>query len=636
MNLNRRQIAAALAATALPSSSWVQAFASAADIPAEAFFAYSHLSHAKLNPSGTHVALCVRGENGRMRLGVLDLVTMKLNVLAAYSQYDVMHALWINDQRLAFEVWDKDAMRSLFSQHAIDVNGKNMRDLPHGWNLIEQGPQKDGHVLMSRAQDSSEGWGFLKLVRVNSARGEPEELEVPPWSQGFLIDHRGEPVAALAAKGDKSRLYWRQGEAWRMLREADRFYGDSFALAGIGPDGTVYVTANRGSDRSALYTYDPASNRLSDKPVLALAQFDMEPSLVFDDQKLLGVRVEADALVTVWLDEGIKALQAKIDAKLPETGNHLALPRRGNSPWVLVWTYSDRQPPIALIYNRETDKLAALGRAMPKMAAAQMSSMRYTPYTARDGRTIPAYLTLPASAAVPRKLPLVVLVHGGPFVRGGSWSWQPEVQFLASRGYAVLQPEFRGSTGFGEGHFKAGWKQWGLAMQDDLADAVQWAAGEGLIDPQKVCIYGGSYGGYAALMGPVRHPDTYRCAASLVGVTDIMLMFNSANSDASAEWKRYGMPKMVGDPSADRALLDANSPVRRAADIKVPVLLAQGLMDMRVPREHADDFATAAEKAGVKLQRLNYPNEGHGFQRASNKADFWDKLDTFLAASLKR
>ncbi len=635
MNLNRRQIAAALAATALPSSSWVQAFASAADIPAEAFFAYPHLSHAKLNPSGTHVALCVRGENGRMRLGVLDLVTMKLNVLAAYSQYDVMHALWINDQRLAFEVWDKDAMRSLFSQHAIDVNGKNMRDLPHGWNLIEQGPQKDGHVLMSRAQDSSEGWGFLKLVRVNSARGEPEELEVPPWSQGFLIDHRGEPVAALAAKGDKSRLYWRQGEAWRMLREADRFYGDSFALAGIGPDGTVYVTANRGSDRSALYTYDPASNRLSDKPVLALAQFDMEPSLVFDDQKLLGVRVEADALVTVWLDEGIKALQAKIDAKLPETGNHLALPRRGNSPWVLVWTYSDRQPPIALIYNRETDKLAALGRAMPKMAAAQMSSMRYTPYTARDGRTIPAYLTLPASAAVPRKLPLVVLVHGGPFVRGGSWSWQPEVQFLASRGYAVLQPEFRGSTGFGEGHFKAGWKQWGQAMQDDLADGARWAVAHGHADPARIAIAGASYGGYAALMGLARQSDVFACAVSWLAVTDLDLIFGAHWSDQSKVFKEFGLPKVLGDRTADAEMLKAHSPLHLARQIRKPVLLAYGERDSRVPIQHGQRMREALEGHNPHVEWVLYEEEGHGWHLPETHRDFWTRVERFLARHLK-
>ena len=227
-----------------------------------------------------------------------------------------------------------------------------------------------------------------------------------------------------------------------------------------------------------------------------------------------------------------------------------------------------------------------------------------------------------------------MLVHGGPWSRGASTHWSPEAQFLASRGYRVLEPDFRGSTGYGDKHFKAGWKQWGLAMQDDLADAVQWAAGEGLIDPQKVCIYGGSYGGYAALMGPVRHPDTYRCAASLVGVTDIMLMFTSGRADFTRDSRLYVMPQLVGDPDRDSDMLKLSSPVERVAGIRVPILLAQGTLDRRVPREHANRFEAVARRAGVQVERIDYNDAGHGFATPEQHGEFLNRLAAFLARSL--
>ena len=182
-----------------------------------------------------------------------------------------------------------------------------------------------------------------------------------------------------------------------------------------------------------------------------------------------------------------------------------------------------------------------------------------SPHAARDGLPIPVYVTHPKGSTPKEPLPAVVLVHGGPWVRGSDRRWEAEAQFLASRGYRVLQPEFRGSEGYGFAHFRAGWQQWGLTMQDDLADAVQWAAAQGLVDPARVCIVGASYGGYAALMAPVRHPDRWRCAASFAGVTDIDLMFSSERSDVSERSKRYGYASLIGDPKADAAKLRQNS-----------------------------------------------------------------------------
>jgi dipeptidyl aminopeptidase/acylaminoacyl peptidase len=172
-------------------------------------------------------------------------------------------------------------------------------------------------------------------------------------------------------------------------------------------------------------------------------------------------------------------------------------------------------------------------------------------------------------------------------------------------------------------------------MQDDLIDSLNFAVDQGMSDPNRVCIYGGSYGGYAALMGPIAHPTNFKCAASVVGVTDIMLMFNSVNSDMSRDSKLYTIPELLGDPVADKEKLAKVSPLARVAEIKVPILLAQGLQDRRVPREHADRFESAAKASGVSVKRLNYANEGHGFQFEHNKADFWKNLGEFLNQNLK-
>jgi dipeptidyl aminopeptidase/acylaminoacyl peptidase len=633
MNINRRQLALA-AAAALPLPLLAQE-KSPAQIPVEAFFAHQQLSQALLNPSGSHVALCVGGDGGRRRLVVLDLATMKTTPVAALKEADVQFAHWVNDQRLLFAVHDENGEDWGRGFYAVDANGDNFKRLGGWGRLLQQGPQQDDTVLISRPQDESEGQGFLKLLRINTRSGREDELDVPPWSTAFLIDAKGEPLAALTERGDKAQLRWREPDGrWRQLREFDRFYGDSLNVLGLGPDGTVYVSARRGHDQTALYSYDPKTDALSAKPLLALAQFDLEAGLIEHRGKLVGLRVTTDATTTVWLDEAAKGLQAKVDAKLPATANLIEPPRRGDSPWILVWAFADRRPGRAMLYHRESDKLTLLGNSRPQIDPALMSGMDYTPYKARDGRTIPAYLTLPRSAGERRPLPLVVMVHGGPHARGAAWGWDAEVQFLASRGYAVLQPEFRGSTGFGDSHFKAGWKQWGLAMQDDLADGVQWAIQQGVADPKRVAILGGSYGGYAAMMGLVKHPELYACAVNMFGVTDLELLFSASWSDQPGVFKTHGMTKIIGDRVADAERLKATSPLQQAKRITKPVLLAYGREDRRVPIEHGERMRDALRAHNANVDWVLYDKEGHGFGRLATQRDFWGRVEKFLAKHL--
>ncbi len=228
---------------------------------------------------------------------------------------------------------------------------------------------------------------------------------------------------------------------------------------------------------------------------------------------------------------------------------------------------------------------------------------------------------------------MVVLVHGGPYVRGRQWGWDSESQFLASRGYLVLEPEFRGSTGYGEAHFRAGWKQWGLAMQDDIADAARWAIAQGLADPQRICIAGASYGGYAALMGLIRDPDLYKCGINWVGVTDIELLYTGSwtrDSDTSDAQKRYGMPALVGDPVKDAAQFAATSPLKQADRLTQPLLLAYGGADLRVPLYHGRKLYDAVRQTNKDVEWVVYDEEAHGWTLVATRLDFWGRVERFL------
>jgi dipeptidyl aminopeptidase/acylaminoacyl peptidase len=332
----------------------------------------------------------------------------------------------------------------------------------------------------------------------------------------------------------------------------------------------------------------------------------------------------------------MKALQDKLDKLLPATVNLIDVPA-DDSPWVLVRSYSDAIPMRYTLYNTATGQFNDIGSSRPAIDPKRMGRQQMVRYKARDGLEIPALLTLPRGAN--KHLPMVVLVHGGPWVHGAVWGWKPDSQFLASRGYAVLEPDFRGSTGYGFHHYQAGWKQWGRAMQDDVADGTRWAIAQGYADPKRICIAGASYGGYATLMGLVNDPDLYKCGVDWVGVTDINLMYTGAwsrASDLTDQWKAYGMPELIGDRVKDAAQLKATSPIEQAARITQPVLLAYGGVDRRVPLYHGQKFYDAVTKTNKNVEWIEYPEEGHGWHLPKNSVDFWNRVEAFLGKNIGR
>ncbi|TYQ07285.1 UNVERIFIED_ORG: dipeptidyl aminopeptidase/acylaminoacyl peptidase [Zoogloea ramigera] len=649
----------ALLLLAVPMAEAVSSPAPAAPPPIASFFSNPAFNGAMLSPNGRYLAAFTGARDRRDGLAVVDLTTMEAAMVAQFRDTDIGQARWVNNERLLFSTVDRTQgrrdVRFAPGVFAVNRDGKQFRQLAkrneqfiraggdrddmlpwHTFMLDQDGPQTGDDVYVTDAGIIAPGILVSQdLVRVNTRNGLSRPVDHPGTAQDWLLDHQGEPrlVETLDQNIQKIQYLDPVTGAWRVLASFNAYTANrnSFSPLAFGPDGSLYVVANGGQDLSALYQYDLKNNKLGQR-LVTLDGFDFQGHLVISNDKLLGVRGDGDAEGSVWFDPGMQALQQKIDARLPGLVNLVTPPKRPETPWVLVESYSDRQPRRFLVFNTETGKMSEVGNVAPAIKASAMGTRDLVQYTARDGLTIPAWLTLPPGSK-DKNLPMVVLVHGGPFMRGDNWNWNANAQFLASRGYAVLEPEFRGSTGHGNAHFMAGWKQWGLKMQDDIADGTRWAIAQGTADAKRICIAGASYGGYSTLMGLINDPDLYKCGINWIGVTDIDLMYDSGwrySSDMSAGWKQYGMPELVADQVKDAAQIQATSPLRRAAEIRQPLLLAYGGADVRVPLNHGIKFYDAVKKTNPNVEWVEYEEEGHGWALPKNRIDFWGRVEKFL------
>ena len=647
-----------LLATALLSISTLSTAAAAARAPLEAFFDNPAFSGALLSPTARHLAVRIGDKSARDRLAVVDLSNNTVKVVAAFATADIGDFEWVNDERLVFntrdkqagrgETWfapglyavnrDASAFRQLITVDCSDVTEHaitRMLDCNHA--LVRQrGKQDSNDVYVVRRMDKGSDNAYLRLLKLDTVTGATQSTSSPGSVQQWLLDHQGEPRLAFTLDGKTAGVHYRDPASgnWRLLGSFDGYLGGkgAFGPLAFAPDGSLYIVANNGKDKQALTTYNLDKGTINPEALIELEGFDFSGTLVTDAKHLLGVRYLSDAKSTAWFDPAMKALQAEIDAQLPHTVNLVSVAQRAQTPWVLVAAYSDVQPLLYLLYNTQTKAFNKVGDTYAAIDPATMASQEFVRYKSRDGLDIPALLTLP-HGSTRKNLPLVVLVHGGPYVRGTEWGWHPETQFLASRGYAVLEPEFRGSRGYGLRLYRAGWKQWGLAMQNDIADGARWAVKEGIADARRICIAGASYGGYATLMGLVNDPDLFRCGIDWAGVTDINLIYNghwSFTSDTSEGWKQFGMPTLIGDPVKDAAQLKATSPIEQAARIKQPLLLAYGAADVRVPLYHGKKFLDAVKAGNPDVEWVVYEEEGHGWALPKNRIDFWGRVENFL------
>ncbi|HEY1230471.1 MAG TPA: prolyl oligopeptidase family serine peptidase [Ramlibacter sp.] len=618
----------------------IQANASDPPVPLENFFQNPAFAQPSFSPDGSFVAVGVAAKNGRVQLVVIDLANFSAKVVASYTDADVTMYQWINGERLVAAVTESDTaigdMRFGTALFAVDRTGDNFRRLGRGAGaFFATTRRKDSDdIFVQRGETTPAGeLHHTELYRLNTRTGRSTRLGGPDFVWNWVLDQNDEPRVAVTVRDGRRTILYRQPQSgdWRELDARSLWDTGGFQPYAILHDGTLLVTAREGGDTTNLYRFDLAGNRIGE-PIVAVQGYDFSGSLTFDDTHLLGVLYTGDATSQAWLDDELAALQKKVDALLPNTINVLSVPARGGRQKALVWAYSDRDPGTYYLYEAGSGALTLLGKRMRDIDPRRMGKVDLVRYKARDGLHNPAWLTLPPGGG--KNLPMVVLVHGGPYLRGRSWGWEAAAHFLASRGYAVLEPEFRGSTGFGYRHFRAGWKQWGLKMQDDIADGTRWAIAQGIADAGRICIAGASYGGYATLMGLVNDPDLYKCGIDWVGVTDIEMLYSVSWSDSSDVWQVYGMPLLVGDRTKDAEQLKRTSPLQQASRINRPLLMAYGGNDRRVPIVHGTAFRDAVQKTNPDVEWIEYRLEGHGWLHVPNRIDFWTRVEKFLARHL--
>jgi dipeptidyl aminopeptidase/acylaminoacyl peptidase len=620
-------------------------------LPIEHFFRNAKFTDVELSPSGRYLA-AVGATGKRDGLIVVDLEKKEGAIVAALNDFDVRGFAWVNDERLVYWLtdnqsgWGEQVASGLF---AVDRDGKDPKLLaptrdrgarvwrhPFFAGVVHDGSDDILVVAGDRDVKSQDAY----RMNTRTAKKTLLTFENPGFLQNLIFDQQGVPRAAVGSDADghirinyvreKADEKWTEVLRWNPLKE-----DSGWTPIALDYDGTLYVSTRQRSNTSAIYRYDWAGRKIGEK-LAGHNRYDIGRGLIIDGvkKKIVGVNAELDKQTTVWVDEQWATWQAQMDASLPGMVNRL---QRGSSGQILVSSYSDRAPTTWFLFDPNKKSLEKVAESRPWIDSTKMAEQKFFQFTARDGMLIPAYLTTPTGRDA-KNLPLVVLIHGGPNLRGETWHWQPQTQFLASRGYAVLQVDFRGSTGYGWKHFRAGWKQWGLAMQDDLTDGALHLVKEGIVDKSRMALMGGSYGGYATMQGLVREPDLFKCGVNIVGVTDLFFMHDVTWSDFAGSEGVMGLLRTrMGDPKieVDREQLERTSPARNANRIVAPVLIAHGGQDRRVPIIHADTMRTALRKTGREPEWVVYPDEAHGFGLEANRYDLYGRIEKFLAMHLK-
>ena len=662
---NRTRVALLCALHVAAAHAAAPTAATPAEIPAEAFFAREDMYRPAMSPSGDALAILVKNTAGRRQLAILDTADFtKVKVLNGFVDADVANVRWVDNQRLIYEAWDElesaYMMRRVVTM-AIDRDGQHPMHIGGSGAILEtERWTRDWMGQFVRVLNDGTGdvvsawWEHTHVMgygsrwldstprRYDTRRAKASDIfpgRVPHGIQSWLFDEQGKARGGISYTGQDTVLFAPDDKGEWVERARFNTWNapaaERFRVRFLATDGKLYVDHSPGGSDGAdgLYRLDLDTGKIDPAPVVSAKGFDIEPAIIEDlkRHRVLGVRYHTDAEGTVWFDDEMKALQAKVDAKLPGRVNRLDAAACGCAKRLLVTSYSDRQPALFYLYDRGDDSLQAIGVSRPLIDARLAAITDFVRIKARDGHEVPVYVTKPQGKG---PWPAVVLVHGGPFMRGWSWEWDAESQFLASRGYLVVKPEFRGSDGYGDVLRESGRRQWGLKMQDDIADATTWAAKEGLADADRTCIAGASYGGYATLMGLVRYPELYRCGVAWSAVSDLTLMHDLYWSDMSEDFRAYGMPLLIGDPEKDAAQFAATSPLQLAARITRPLLLAHGGIDRRVPIEQAVKMRDALQAAHAPLTWIEYKDEAHGWYKPETRVAFYERMAAFLADNI--
>jgi len=626
------------------------------------------LPDAAISPSGQYVAI-VRRTSEDDQVVVRDLKTSKSVAVARIGRRTAMEksdgyivaVYWKSDQRLLFRTrllpvegaqFNEYTFRQLYNfgdrLFAIDRDGSHFTRLMHeNTEIAIEGaldlgaiahllPKDPDHILMLVS-----GFGGPSLFRVDIRTGKGEQVEKPNAHViNWWLDMEGRPVVRVEVSSGTMAFFRRLDDgSWkRYYKVRLRDIKERADYQPIGPSdqaGRYYVLARPpGSERVGVYNYD-FSGEAFGEAIIQNDTYDLDSAEVSrDGSKIVRWCYLAHVRICEFADQRINAHLRGVRKFFSDSADVTVFDASDDLNVLLLRVSGPQEAPSYYYYQVEQHNIQALGAVREATVGRAMPSARVISYQARDGLALTGYLTVPPGAASQRNLPLVVYPHGGPEVRD-HLAYDPWVQYLAASGYAVFQPNFRGSDGFGKSFAERGYGEWGRKMQDDVLDGVDALVREGSADQKRICIVGISYGGYAALAGAALSPERYRCAVSVAGVADPLefIYWRKHNWGTDSEGYKYWL-KSIGDPAVDRARILAVSPVKLAAAIKVPVLLLHGTDDDIVPIEQSQLMAKALTKAGRATEVVRVEHEDHPSWSDAHEMFALRKIGQFLSENL--
>ncbi len=628
-------------------------------LPIDTIFGTHFIHSGQLSPDGKKVAF-LAPSGGTYSLAILDLETRKASVPVHTVGDSIQKFFWKGTDHLVFE---GDIGGIEVPQVAVtDLEGKRVFSLLraqttklsfsiYSGNVISRRVKDPEHIYaISYTTDSNYGseehtpefnYESLEPILIKIDLHNGHRTMLCPATDGdhfasldeFTVDHEGRVRTAVRTKGDYAELLYRDDTNgnWRTVRRF-KARGVSWTVLGYtGDDHGVYINDHESSDTGALRVLDPSTDTLGPPLFTPEAGEIDDAGLVFSpkDDRLLGLSYTTDKPHSHWFDPKFAGLQAKLDHSFPD---HIARMTSisDDETRILVRTASDRDPGAYYLLDLTKGSLGLVSAVAPQINPANMAPVVPISFPARDGLEIHGYLTLPLGSAPGQPLPMILHPHGGPFGIRDDWGFDPEVQFLANRGYAVLQVNFRGSGGYGDKFLHAGYHEWGGKMQDDLTDAVKWAIAKGYADPGRVAIFGASYGGYATLAGLVYTPELYKCGINYVGVSDLVELTRRKYQDEDASLLSF-YRQAINDSSQE---LYNRSPVNFVERIRVPLLNAYGENDGRVDVAQWTELKSQLDKFHKNYAFMLAKGEGHGFSHSEDAVAFYSKVEAFLKENL--
>jgi dipeptidyl aminopeptidase/acylaminoacyl peptidase len=636
-------------------------------IPLADFARHPKFKDVKISPDGTHLAVSAIVD-GASVLSLLDIATNQGVSMRPREQDEVVDFWWVADKRVLYTLGTRlgqleqpQAVGELF---AINTDGKG-QDILFGYRANRNPSGSTGSHIEQKQSENASAWmldtlrddddnAMLTVRRwnwshVNTAGGEQLNPQVrridvrsgknrtlatsPLVQSQFLTDNDG--VARFAFGTDNKqayKVYYRQGDGkdWELVvdeaSDGMRVFPVAFNRTGNGA--YFFCGGDRGIGGLCLWDVSKRTFKTLWSATEA-GPFSVDRN--FDGRGIYALRSMPGRTAITLVDRDAPESKLLVEMMGVFPGEDVTFTSNSrDGKKIVVDVRSDRNPGTAYLYDTESKKLTLLLSQSPWLDNKPLATMEPVSFKSRDGLSLHGYLSKPAGKEDAKDLPMVVYVHGGPYEERDSWGFDPTVQALASSGYAVLQVNFRGSGGYGYNFVKAGYGEWGAKMQDDVTDATRWAIDQGVADAKRICIYGTSYGGYAALQGAVREPDLYRCAIGDAGVYDLNLMKSRGDIPQSLYGENF-FDMVLGK---DDKVLAQRSPVNYVDRIKARVMLIVGGQDKRVPPVQGENMRNAMLKKGRDVEWLYKPTEGHGFYDEKNVTEMYEKVLAFLDRSI--